>query len=151
MEKKIGITPTQAKGFLRDIWSQLFNHGWAEDYQEHINCNFDQVDGLLDTLVGGGDVNKYVDTTHWDEEYDWKFDDGGISSFGIEVVKIMRKHGLLTDETQGPKEAKIKKVMNYNYNCPHCNRHYSCVGFMPSGTENCRSCGNPIIIKEEEK
>lgn len=139
----------EAARFLEEVIGQLFNHGWAEDYQCHMEYN--DTSDLMESIASGEDgkyINALISNTDWDEEACFKYDDGGLSSFAIEVTKLMRKHKLLTDDKLPLKETKIRKSINYSYNCPHCNSHRGTDDF--DGVTECPACENPIKITGEK-
>jgi len=139
----MGITKQEAKSFTIAVIGQLFNHGWAEDYQGHMDYN--DVSELFDLILDDGDINKFIDRTEWDEEGDWSYDDGGISSFAMEVTKLMRKHNILTGEKLKPREARINRSIKLSFMCPHCKTHNNYDGEMLS--VDCKKCENPVTIK----
>lgn len=132
--------------FLDDLKDQLFNHGWAEDYKEvwEYNDTFD----LFNTIAMQGDVNgEFNRLSKMEEEFDISYDDGGISSFLIEVVKLMYKNKLIPDTPKEVKEAKSREYKEYSVVCPHCTRHNrQSFPFKDGETFKCLSCEGTVKV-----
>lgn len=134
----------QTSQFLIALINQLFNHGWAEDYKDHIACN--DVYNLFQAIAegkSGAEINSLIDCTRWDEEYDFKYDDGGLTSFAIEVTKLLRKFNVIDESERAVLPVSVSKTIKYYYKCPHCGAGNS---NMEAETVKCTSCKNPIKL-----
>ena len=138
----------QAAIVARKIVEQLFNHGWAEDYQTHLEYNDHfELQRLFEIAIDGDGkaLNNAIDRGKWDDEADLKYDDGGLFSFALEIGKILRQHGALDEEKKEVKSAKNRTRTEHSFKCPHCGSHNS-----HDGTESeveCRSCENPVAVE----
>lgn len=139
----------QAINFIDAVIHQLFNHGWAEDYQYHMEYNdSEKVQRVIELAVeGDGEaLSKYIDNESWDEEANWQYDDGGLVSFAQEIGKLMRKYKVLEEDKKQPlKDAvKVSKNVSYRYTCPHCGAKGNTED--PSAVDSCDHCENPISV-----
>ena len=126
------------------ILEQLFNHGWAEDYSTHLEYNgHDKLSEAfwLACQNKGKELNEYIDDQTWDEEAEFGYDDGGLTSFIIEIFKIFKQYGLLEVEDKTPKPIKnIRQEKKFIFSCPHCNKRYNYVNFTPEESTVCENC-----------
>lgn len=135
--------------FLKELKNQLFNHGWAEEYRECWECN--DTYELLKSIAVQGDVNGVLNRSGWDEEFDLRYDDGGISSFLIDVVKLMHKYKLMPSVPISIKEAKPRVHHQYKVSCPHCSLVNSqTFPFKHGEVVNCLKCEGKIKIHSSE-
>lgn len=139
----------EAASFAWQVVEQLFNHGWAENYQQHLEYNDHYKIRHAFELAIEGDgkaLNKYIDSEEWDEETDIKYDDGGLFSFATEVGKLLRKFKAIDETKQPIKPAKVRVNTSYSFRCPHCDSTNSISGGDARETK-CSRCENPVKVE----